>query len=62
MSKNNKDGKPFLEKYMLPLDYYGIFKFGGSLLKDEELGIRTMLQYFSDSFTEEQLKREYGTV
>ena len=41
---------------MLPPDDYEIFKFGGSSLKDEERGIRTMLKYFSSYFTEEQLK------
>jgi hypothetical protein len=56
MSQDNKDRIPFLEKYMLPPDNYGIFKFGGSSLKDEERSIRIMLQYFSDYFTEDQLK------
>ena len=54
----NKNGNalPFLEKFMLPPNDYEIFKFGGSSLKDEERGIKTMLKYFSSYFTEEQLK------
>lgn len=47
---------PFLEKFLLPPDDYEIFKFGGNSLKDEEHGIRIMLQYFSAYFTEKQLK------
>lgn len=55
MGKERNDS-PFLEKFMLPPDDYEIFKFGGSSLKDEERGIKTMLKYFSSYFTEEQLK------
>lgn len=47
---------PFLEKFLLPSDDYGIFRFGGSSLKDEAHGIKIMLQYFSSYFTEKQLK------
>lgn len=54
--EKNRDARPFLEKFMLPPDDYEIFKFGGSSLKDEERGIKTMLRYFSSYFTEEQLK------
>ena len=60
MGKGRKD-IPLLEKFMLPPDDYGIFKFGGSSLKDEERGIQTMLKYFSSYFTEEQLKHKNGT-
>ena len=55
----NNAGKmdmPFLEKFMVSPDNYEIFKFGGTSLRDDERGIRTMLQYFSDYFTEEQIK------
>ena len=55
MGKGRKDIL-LLEKFMLPPDDYGIFKFGGSSLKDEERGIQTLLKYFSSYFTEEQLK------
>lgn len=59
MEDNNrnydKEEMPFLEKFMVP-DRYGLFRFGGSSLKDEERGIRTMVQYFSKYFTEEQLR------
>ena len=58
--KNQKNTEkqdiPFLEKFMLPPDNYEIFKFGGTSLRDDERGLRTMLQYFSDYFTEEQIK------
>ena len=54
--RKDRNSRPFLEKFMLPPDEYEIFKFGGSSLKDEERGIKTMLKYFSSYFTEEQLK------
>lgn len=54
--KKDRNSRPFLEKFMLPPDEYEIFKFGGSSLKDEERGIKTMLKYFSSYFTEEKLK------
>lgn len=41
---------------MLLPDDYEIFKFGGSSLKDEGRGIKTMLKYFSSYFMEKQLK------
>ena len=37
---------PFLEKFMVAPDNYEIFKFGGISLRDDERGLRTMLQYF----------------
>lgn len=40
-----RNASPFLEKFMLPSDDYEIFKFGGSSLKDEERGIKTMLNF-----------------
>ena len=54
--RKDRNSRPFLEKFMLPPDEYEIFKFGGSSLKDEERGIKTMLKYFSSYFTEEKLK------
>lgn len=54
--KKERNNQPFFEKFMLPPDDYEIFKFGGSSLKDEERGIKTMLKYFFPYFTEEQLK------
>ena len=38
--ENEKNNRPFLEKFMLPPDDYEIFKFGGGSLKDEERGIK----------------------
>lgn len=46
---------PFVEKFMVP-QLYDLFKFGGDTVKDDERGIRKMLQYFPDSFTEEQFR------
>lgn len=54
--EKNRTARPFLDKYMLPSDDYEIFKFGGSSLKDNERGIKTILTYFPSCFTEEQLK------
>lgn len=58
--KNQKNtGKlvmPFLEKFMVSPDNYEIFKFGGTSLRDYEHGFRTMLQYFPNYFTKEQIK------
>ena len=45
-----------LKRYMVLPDDYEIFKFGGYSLKDEERNIKTILQYFPDYFTAEQLK------
>ena len=41
---------------MVAPDNYEIFKFGGISLRDDERGLRTMLQYFPHFFTEEQIK------
>lgn len=46
---------PFIEKFMVP-QLYELFKLGGDIVKDDERGIRKMLQYFSDFFTEKQLR------
>ena len=54
--KTRKMDMPFLEKFMVSPDNYEIFKFGGTSLRDDERGLRTMLQYFPDYFTEEQIK------
>lgn len=42
-------------KYAVP-SYYDIYKSGGSTLKDDQRGMRLMLDYFSEYFTEEQLQ------
>lgn len=42
-------------KYAVP-SYYEIYKSGGSTLKDDKRGMRLMLDYFSEYFTEEQLQ------
>ena len=52
---DNEKQMPFIEKFMVP-QLYDLFKFGGDTVKDDERGIRKMLQYFPDSFTEEQLR------
>ena len=57
MKNRDKKSSPFLEKFMVSSDDYTIFKFGGSSLKNEEYGIKTMMQYFPDYFTEEELKQ-----
>lgn len=36
--------------------YYEIYKSGGSTLKDDKRGMRLMMDYFSENFTEEQLQ------
>lgn len=46
---------PYIEKFLVP-QRYEIFRFGGSSVKDDKKGIQKMLRYFSDYFTEEQLK------
>lgn len=55
MEHNNRN-LPFLEKFMLPPDEYVIFKFGGGSTKNLSKEINTMLQYFPDYYTEEQLR------
>lgn len=57
MKNRDKKSSPFLEKFMVSSDDYTIFKFGGSSLKNEEYGIKTMMQYFPDYFTEGELKQ-----
>lgn len=52
---NNEKQMPFVEKFMVP-QLYDLFKFGGGTAKDDERGIKRMLQYFPDFFTEEQLR------
>lgn len=42
-------------KYAVP-SYYDMYKSGGSTLKDDKRGMRLMLDYFSEYFTEEQLQ------
>lgn len=53
---DDQENVPFMEKFMVP-QIYEIYCFGGSSVKNEEYGIRRMLQYFSDFFTEEQLRK-----
>ena len=50
-----KNNASFIEKFMVRSNY-AIFKFGGYTLKNEDRGMKLMLQYFSEYFTEEQLK------
>lgn len=57
MDKKDENEKcPKLSKFMVSPSKYEIFKFGGQPLKNEERGMRLMLQYFSEYFTEEQLR------
>lgn len=42
-------------KYAVP-SYYDLYKAGGSTLKDDKRGVRIMLRYFPESFSEEQLR------
>ena len=46
--------KEVTEKFMVP-QVYELFRFGGSSVKDDEMGIQRMLRNFSGLFTEEQL-------
>ena len=46
----------FIEKFMVP-QMYDLFRFGGSSVKDDEMGMQRMLQNFSGLFTEEQLRK-----
>ncbi len=55
-SADNQGNIPFIEKFMVP-QMYELFKFGGSTIRDDERGIRRMLRYFSDFFTEDQLRK-----
>lgn len=54
--KDKNENRPKLSKFMVSPSRYEIFKFGGESLKNEERGMRLMLQYFSEYFTEEQLR------
>lgn len=56
MKHNQNEKIPFLEKYMLPPDEYSIFKFGGLTVRDMPREMETMLQYFPNYFTEQQLR------
>lgn len=51
----DEDRIPFIEKFMVP-QMYDLFKFDGDMVKDDERGIKRMMQYFSEFFTEEQLR------
>lgn len=52
---DKKNNECAFGKFMVHSNYE-IFKFGGESVKNEDLGMRMMLQYFSEYFTEEQLK------
>lgn len=51
-----KGGVYFIMRKFMVRSNYEIFKFGGSSLKNDEHGVKMMMQYFSEYFTEEQLK------
>lgn len=55
LSGNQKES-PFIEKFMVP-QMYDLFRFGGSSIKDDKMGMQRMLQNFSEFFTEEQLRK-----
>lgn len=52
----NSEKLPLLEKFLVARRY-DIFKFGGTIEKNEERGIQRMLKYFSTLFSEEQLRK-----
>ena len=54
--KDENEKRPNLSRFMVSPTSYEIFKFGGESLKNEERGMRLMLQYFSEYFTEQQLR------
>ncbi|MBQ8116765.1 MAG: hypothetical protein IJ147_01680 [Lachnospiraceae bacterium] len=54
--KGENEKRPKRSKFMVSPSKYEIFKFGGQSLKNEERGMQLMLQYFSEYFTEEQLR------
>lgn len=45
----------FIEKFMVP-QMYDLFRFGGSSVKDDEMGMQRMLQNFSGLFTQKHGK------
>lgn len=56
-SDGKKDEKhPKSSKFMVSPSKYEVFKFGRESLKNEERGMRLMLQYYPEYFTEEQLR------
>lgn len=56
MEQCNNDNIPLMEKFMVSQDKYAIFKFGGGSTKNIQKEIDTMLQFFPDYYTEEQLR------
>lgn len=54
--KHEYEKHPVLSKFMVSPSKYEIFKFAGGSLKNEERGMRLMLQHFSAYFTKEQLQ------
>lgn len=55
MDKQNKKC-PEISRFMVSPSRYEIFKFGGDSLRNEVREIQLILQYFSEYFTEEQLR------
>lgn len=50
------DRDSFFEKFIVRPSQYEIFKYGGETMRDNERGIKMMLEYFSEHFTENQLR------
>ena len=53
--QGKEDNDSCQTKYAVP-SFYDIYRSGGSTLKDNNRGMRLMLHYFSEYFTEEQLQ------
>lgn len=57
MAQEDRNENPkAINKFMVSPSNYDIFKYDGISLKNEEWGMQLMLQYFSEYFTEEQLR------
>ena len=51
----------FIEKFMVP-QMYDLFRFGGSSVKDDEMGMQRMLQNFSGHFYGRTATQKHGKV
>lgn len=50
------DRYSFYEKFIVRTSLYDMLKHGGVTMRDDERGVAMMLEYFSEHFTEEQLR------
>lgn len=51
-----RDNDSFFEKFIVHSSLYDILKYSSESMRDDERGIKMMLEYFSEHFTEEQLR------